>query len=110
MNSICRKTCRPSASEFSITKLPNYPFTKSRVLHRSSSPLLKRDVHQQLIAFDIDYIAEGSLAAARKIEPHAAATNAHVANRQMLKKFRQRRVHNVQLSSLGAGADTKDRH
>ena len=85
-------------------------FGISEADHPILSPLLKCDVHQQLIAFDIDNVAEGPLAATRKIEPNAAAAHEHVANRQVLKKVRQLRVHNIQLSSLGAGTDAEHRH
>ena len=70
----------------------------------------ERDIHQHLVAFNVDHVAEGPLAAAREVEPDATAAHAHVANAQMLQKFRQRRVHDVQLFPVSAGTDTEHRH
>src|SRR5882724_2499139 len=77
---------------------------------KESLPLLERDVHQQLVAFNVDNVAEGPLAPACEVEPDAAATDAHVANAQMFQKFRQRRVHDVQFFPVSAGTDTQHRH
>src|SRR5882724_528769 len=80
------------------------------VRDKESLPLLERDVHQQLVAFNVDNVAEGPLAPAREVEPDAAAPDAHVANAQMFQKFRQRRVYDVQFSPVSAGTDTQHRH
>ena len=72
--------------------------------------LLERHVHQELVAFDINDVAESSLAAASEVQSYTAASHAHVANAQMVQKFRQRRIHNVQFSPLSAGTNTKHRH
>src|SRR5260221_9625075 len=60
---------------------------------KESLPLFERDVHQHLIAFNIDHVAEGPLAAAGEVEPDTTAPGAHVANAQVLQKLRQPRVH-----------------
>src|SRR5207302_3009800 len=48
--------------------------------------------------------------AAGEIQSNAAAANTHVADAEVLQKFRQRRIHDIQLSSLGAGPDAEHGH
>src|SRR5438552_18432401 len=42
------------------------------------------DVHQQLVAFDLDHVAERTAALAGKVEADAAVADAQVADAQML--------------------------
>src|SRR5215469_16723143 len=55
----------------------------------ASSLLLKRHIHQQLIALDVDHVAEGAVAAASKVEVHAAASHAQVPDAQVIEEPRQ---------------------
>jgi len=74
---------------------------------REILPLLKRHVHQQLVAFDVDDVAEGPLPTAGEVESNAAAAYAHVAYAEVFQKIGQRRIHNIQFSSGGAGPDAE---
>ena len=80
-NSSLRGNSDPSCAKpaFGISKKQ---ISRSRAISRSPdfSPFLKRYIHQQLIAFNVDDVAEGALTAAGEIEPHADAAHTHVAN------------------------------
>src|SRR6478735_9132983 len=80
------------------------------LLTTRSSPLLERHIHQQLVAFNVDDVTERPFSATCEVKSHAAATDAHVANAQMVQKFRQRRIHDVQLFPMRAGTDAQHRH
>src|SRR5215467_13733742 len=89
---------------YQITQLPNPPET---VPLRSS--LFKRHVHQQLVAFDIDHVAEGAVATTGKVQSHTAAAHAHIADAQLIEEPRQHGVYDVQFSALRAWPDAQHR-
>lgn len=78
--------------------------TKSScVSHRNSAGQLlsEGNIDQQLLARDVDNIAERPLTLAREVERDAAIPNAQVAKVQKLKPVRQGWVHDVKFLASG---------
>src|SRR5262252_3914057 len=73
------------------------------------SLLLERHIHQQLVALDVDDVAECALAATGKVEIDPAVPDAQVADAQLIEERRQRGVNDIQLFAGRAGADSQHR-
>src|SRR5207302_5074919 len=68
---------------------------------------LEGDVHQQLVAFDLNDVAEGAAALAGKVEAYAAVADAQVADAQMLQPLRQHGIQDIQFALGSAGAQAQ---
>src|SRR5215472_3222982 len=93
--------------QFRSSALPITRSQRSRAISRFPyvSPFLERHVYQQLVSFDLDYIAEGTFTAAGEIQTDTAAANVQIANAQLIQERRQRRIDDIQLFARRARAD-----
>ena len=76
---VCKRVAIPHAQDARIRNFEKKQVARSPAVFIPLS-FLKRHVHQKLVALNVHYIAEGSLAAPREVEPYAAAAYPHVAN------------------------------
>src|SRR6185437_5629837 len=76
----------------------------------SELAFLKGHIYQQLVAFNIHYVAESAVAASSEIKAHAAGADAKVPHTQVIEKFGQSWIHDVEFLALCAGPDAKHRH
>ena len=78
--------------------------------HEPYLTLFKGHIYQQLVAFNIHHVAESAVTAPGEIKAHAAGADAKVPHTQVIEKFGQSWIYDVEFLALCAGPDAKHRH
>lgn len=70
-------------------------------------PLFEGHIYQQFVAFNLNYVAKGTVTTASEIKPNPARADAQVAYAEIIKEFGQGWIHDVEFLAVCAGTDAE---